>query len=479
MKELARKAASLLAPGGLKRRLTTISALAVAVAIALASIVVFVIVRSELRGQVDESLISAAAAGHSVTDEAGRRLFVLPRAALGGPRGYAQLIAINGARSTFPSGSGPELPVSHRVLDVASGKSGSFFSDEMVQGTHVRMYTSRVAAGVALQVVRPLTEVDAILGRLALVLLLIVLGGAALAALLGRVVAQATLAPVRRLTVATEHVTSTSDLARRIETGGSDELSRLASSFNAMLEALENSLRSQRQLVADASHELRTPLTSMRTNIEMLSRYSDMPPGEKAHLVAEITTQIEEMTALVSDLVELAREDEPLHIPQEVRLDRLVERSVERVRRYHPVTDFRLETQSTVIKGLPERLDRAVGNLLDNAAKWSPRGSPVEVTVTDAAVTVSDHGPGIRAEDLPHIFDRFYRAPDARAMPGSGLGLAIVRQVVEVHGGKVTVDSTPGRGTSVRIELGSKETSPRQERFRRKARGPASAPARR
>jgi two-component system sensor histidine kinase MprB len=266
-------------------------------------------------------------------------------------------------------------------------------------------------------------------------------------------VAQTALAPVRKLTDATEHVTSTGDLSGRIEARGTDELSRLAGSFNTMLEALEKSLQTQRRLVADASHELRTPLTSLRTNIEVLGRAREMGEAERRRLLDDVVTQLEELTVLVGDLVELARGNEPVFEVDEVRLDSLVDAAVGRAQKRFPEVEFTVTLEPCVVRGLPERLDRAVGNLLDNAAKWSPHGGEVEVGVRDGEIWVRDHGPGIDADDLPYLFDRFYRASSARGMPGSGLGLAIVRQVAESHGGSVSVENAEGGGARFRLEV--------------------------
>jgi two-component system sensor histidine kinase MprB len=266
-------------------------------------------------------------------------------------------------------------------------------------------------------------------------------------------VARAVLAPVQRLTRTAEEVSETRDLSRRIDAAGSDELSRLASTFNAMLGALEDSARAQRQLVSDASHELRTPLTSLRTNIEVLARDKKLPPGEREKLLTDVTEQLTEMTALIAELVELARGDQTPAEPEEVRLDLATAEAIERTRRNHPGLSFKPTLEESLIRGVPATIERAISNLLDNAAKWSPPGGEVEVTVRDGEVIVRDHGPGIDPGDLPFVFDRFYRAPAARGLPGSGLGLAIVRQVAEAHGGSVTAEPAEGGGTRMRLKL--------------------------
>ena len=214
-----------------------------------------------------------------------------------------------------------------------------------------------------------------------------------------------------------------------------------------MLGALEDSARAQRQLVSDASHELRTPLTSLRTNIEVLARDETLPPGEREKLLRDVTEQLLEMTALIAELVELARGDQVPAEPEDVRLDLAAADAIERTRRNHPGLSFKPELEESLIRGVPPTIERAISNLLDNAAKWSPAGGEIEVTVRDGEVDVRDHGPGIDDEDLPFVFDRFYRAPAARGLPGSGLGLAIVRQVAEAHGGTVTAEAAEGGGT--------------------------------
>jgi two-component system sensor histidine kinase MprB len=260
--------------------------------------------------------------------------------------------------------------------------------------------------------------------------------------------------PVTDLTETAEHVARTRDLSRRIEAQGEDELARLAASFNTMLEALDDSQRAQRRLVADASHELRTPLTSLRTNLEVLGRPGALPEADRERLRADLVAQIEELGMLVGDLIELARDGEPNGEPhEEVRLDELVACAVERARRHAPDVAFETDLEPCVATGARGRLDRAVANLLDNAAKWSPRGGTVEVVLRDGELTVRDHGPGIAAADLPHVFDRFYRATAARGRAGSGLGLAIVRHVAEGHGGSVRAEAAPGGGAQLRLAL--------------------------
>jgi two-component system sensor histidine kinase MprB len=345
------------------------------------------------------------------------------------------------------------LPVNDGAVAIAKGSQGTSWSDTHVGGVHMRVLTVSAGPGIALEVARPLTEVDKSLRRIGLFLFLIAGAGVAGAAALGLFVSRTALAPVKRLTDTTERVTATGDLSQRIEVEGRDELSRLATSFNGMLAALEESTRAQRQLVADASHELRTPLTSLRTNIEVLASDRALPAGERSKLLTDVVEQLGEMTTLIAELIDLARGEQHVHEPEEVRLDLLAADAVERARRNRPGVRFITNLDESTVHGVPSTIERAVANLLDNAAKWSPPEGDVEVGVHDGTVTVRDHGPGIDDEDLPYVFDRFYRARAARGLPGSGLGLAIVRQVATAHGGTVVAEHAEGGGTRVVLRL--------------------------
>ncbi|SDQ36016.1 sensor histidine kinase [Thermostaphylospora chromogena] len=286
-------------------------------------------------------------------------------------------------------------------------------------------------------------------------------GGLVLAALLGWIAARTALHPVARLTRAAERIAETRDLRHRIGVDRDDELGSLARSFNTMLDALERSACAQRRLVADASHELRTPLTALRTNVELLLRADRLDPADRADLERAVINGFDELTALVSDVVELARDEEPVALVETVRLDHIVRHETERAAVHWPAVRFRHDLEPTVVRGVPDRLARAVANLLDNAGKYSPAGGEVEVRLSGGELTVRDHGTGIAPEDLPHIFDRFYRAPRARTRPGSGLGLAIVRQIVDSHGGTVGAHPAPGGGTLVRLSLPRDGREPR------------------
>jgi two-component system, OmpR family, sensor histidine kinase MprB len=438
-----------------RTRLALVAATAVALAVVLASVVVYVVVRNQLRSTVDEALRDRAVEVARAPLRAfrfGEGAFLAPGPSLGGAQGYIQLVDADG-NTVRPPEEIVELPVSGDALAVARGEDGAYFDDSHVAGVHVRVLTFPYADGYAVQIARPLTEVDHSLGRIRLFLIVIAAAGIAAAAALGLAVARTALAPVRRLTAATEHVTETGDLSQRLDASGHDELSRLAASFNTMLAALETSTLAQRQLVADASHELRTPLTSLRTNIEVLASERRLPAGERQRLLTDVVEQLGEMTTLISELIELARVGQPPTEPEEVRLDLVTAGAVERTGRDRPGVTFETDLQESVVQGDPAAIDRAVGNLLDNAAKWSPAAGKVEVSVRGGQITVRDHGPGIDEEDLPFVFDRFYRAAAARGMPGSGLGLAIVRQVAESHGGTVTAERAEDGGTRIRLVL--------------------------
>ena len=435
-----------------RARLTLVAAAAVALAVVVASAVIYVVVRGDLRGPVDDTLRNRAAVISRLPPQAiGRELFGPD---LGQVGIFPQVVRSNGTilpvSSPFRSVS---LPVTKDVTSVATGGKDSFFSDGHVAGTHVRVFTFQYAPGYAIELASPLTTIDRSLRHIRLLLLVIAIGGIAVAAALGLLVSRAALAPVRRLTHATEKVRATGDLSERIETTGQDELSRLAGSFNTMLAALEESTRLQRQLVADASHELRTPLTSLRTNIEVLATERELTPGDRKRLLADVIEQLGEMTTLIAEVVELARGEQLQHEPEDVRLDLVTAEAIERTRRNRPGINFTADLEQSLVRGVPMNIERAIGNILDNAAKWSPAGGDVEVTVREGQVVVRDHGPGIDDSDLPHVFDRFYRAPSARGMAGSGLGLAIVRQVAEAHGGTVVAERAAGGGTKVTLRL--------------------------
>ncbi len=444
-----------------RRRLAFSCAGAVAVAVILGSILAYVIVKGTLRGQIDSALrdqvvrfdqrVTVPAPGTLPPGGVGNTLFL---ATAGDAPVYTQ---VTGKTGVVP-GKGPELDFgdSHQRDEVADGRRAPYFSDSKINGLHVRVYTARAGPGMSIQTARSLTEVDSALSKLRWALALLTLAGIGLALFLSRLATRTAVRPVAQLTATAEHVATTRDLSQRIDAQGEDEVSRLARAFNTMLEALQRSQLAQRRLVADASHELRTPLTSLRTNMEVMARGGPPDEGDRARLRSDVIVQLEELTELVGDLVELAREEEPeAPCAEVVNLGELVEGAVERAQRHAPGIRFEPELEPSLVYGVPARLDRAVANLLDNAAKWSPPGGAVEVRLRGGELTVRDHGPGIAPAERALVFECFYRAAEARGRPGSGLGLAIVRQVAESHGGTVTAEEGPGGGALLRLRLSS------------------------
>jgi two-component system sensor histidine kinase MprB len=471
----------------LRTRIAGVAGLAVALAVLAAAIGLYLAVRSDLRGQIDESLTQRAqgfvAAAPLLRDRGGKfsvnalpggavppalrarsgKQGPLPKAVqparFGAASGYVQFVSAAGSVDA-PRGQGktPEIPPNAAERAIAAKGSGRVLSDRTVKGTDLRVLTvgTKGVAGSprgAVMIARPLTEVDHELSRILLILLVVGVAGIALAALLGAFVARTALAPIARFTRRTESLAGELNLSERLEAGGRDELGRLATSFNTTLDALECSLAAQRQLVADASHELRTPIASLRANIQTLEDADRLPPAEQVRLREDIIEELDELTALVGDVVELARGSQAPSELQDVRLDEIVAAAVERTRRRGELS-FELELQPTVVRGEAERINRAVSNLLDNARKWSPPDGSVEVTVRDGVLTVRDHGPGFEGDELPKVFERFYRAERARKLPGSGLGLAIVRQAAEAHRGYARATNAPGGGARLEVGFG-------------------------
>jgi two-component system sensor histidine kinase MprB len=471
-----------------ERRVTLSAALAVAVAVLLAALASYLIVRQELHQTVAKSLtISLRSDEDRVTGRFAARSFPAPSGAhepgaptkrltraqrlrlLLGPRlnrigepGIVELVSANGKLTpAYGIGAAQEVRTSSALERLARSRRGTLGFTARIDGTDYEVLAGGIAPGVAIVIDRSLSEQDATLAHLRVVLLIVAAIGIALAALLGWFVARTTVAPVRRLTAAAEHVAATNDLAARIDETRRDELGSLARSFNAMLRALDGTMRaldesarSQRQLVADASHELRTPVTSLRTNIEFLQQSEDLEPEARRRLISDVVTQLEELSELVADLIELARNDEQITEPlEEVRLDVLVSESIERARLHSPQARFDVVLEETVVSAVPSRLGRAVNNLLDNAVKFAGTDAPIEVRLSGGELAIRDHGPGIDPDELPMIFDRFFRGARSRSLPGSGLGLAIVRQVVERHAGSVTAGPAPGGGTIVRLRV--------------------------
>jgi two-component system sensor histidine kinase MprB len=463
----------------LRTRISAAAALAVALVVVIAAVAIYLGVRAELRGEVDNSLRDRASqitrqdrgrGPSSDGDDAGRppppafgdRGRALPNLRpepFGGPEGYFQVVFPSG-RTERPPGARDALPVDARTRAVARSGSGEFFRDMTVSGTHLRVLTTALPIGGAVQIARPLDEVDRQLDRILLVLLIVGAAGVAVGAVLAGVVARTALAPIGRFTRRTEEIAGDPDPSHRIDSAGSHELGRLARSFNSTLDSLERSVEAQRQLVADASHELRTPIASLRANIQTLEYDERLPAAERESLRADIVAELDELTSLVADIMELARGTKPGQPVDDVRLDEIVHGVVARARARTGGVAIDVSANPTIVRGAPERIHRAVSNLIDNAVKWSPDNGRIEVEVAGGALSVRDHGPGFEDSDLPHVFDRFYRAGNARSLPGSGLGLAIVRQAAEAHGGTVEAANAPGGGAVVRVSFGEALRAP-------------------
>jgi len=391
---------------------------------------------------------------------------------LAGPPGYFQFVHPNG---TVVAGSGgtPELPVDTRALEIAKRARGSLFTTATVRGTHVEVLTvGDPYDHDAVEVALPLTAVDSVLRSLSLTYGLLVGGGILLAGVLGALIARSALAPIERFSEQTERVTSALDDPHRLDETGASELRRLAASFNQTLDALERSIQAQRHLIADASHELRTPMAALRSNIQIFLDAHRLPVEERKGLQHAIIAELDELTQLVADVVELARGSAPSEHTEPIELNQIVSDAVARAQRRSGQLEFRLELEPTVIINAPDRVSRSIANVIDNARKWSPPDGQIDVRLRDGVLCVRDHGPGFNDHDLQHVFDRFYRAEEARRMPGSGLGLAIVKQAAEAHGGFAQAANAPDGGAMLRISFGS-STGP-SERTQPEA---ATAPA--
>ena len=443
----------------LRARLTLVAVGVVAVVVTLASLTTYFVMRHELQSQLDGSLHSTA---HTVQLEGHIG---------GGPGDYGgnlvEVVDVGG--NILAASQGLDLPATADQRVLAVGRSNDlrsgFYRDIAAGEYHVsgkppvpvrlREYVAPMGfpSFGAVLVVKSLQATDRALDRLQLILILVSLGAIALAAVAGALVSGAALAPVRRLTAAAERIAKTGEPSERVPEGGRDELARLGASFNTMLASLEESLETQRRFVADASHELRTPLTSLQTNIDVLRGRVELEPEQRRRLLDDLHRESQEMRALIAGLLELALGGAQVE-KREFQFDELVEDSLEQAKARFPEVSWQApRLEPTVVDGYPDRMERAVWNLLENAGKWSGDGGSVEVTLTDGELRVRDHGPGFAEEDRPLVFDRFYRSAAARAMPGAGLGLAIVREVAEAHGGSVAAENAGDGGAVVRVSL--------------------------
>jgi two-component system sensor histidine kinase MprB len=441
-----------------RTRLVLAAAAAAVAAVLLGTAASFVVAKHSLVGSVDVSLAQQArgliADGYIENT-------------CGSTAGYCtQIVFADG--TTIPGRQ--VVPISKRVQRAAASRGAApmtYFSTD-ADGAEVREVVYPLGPGYkhaaspkllyqggAFQVTLPLTGVNQELRALAFDLWLIVIIGVALATFLGLLVGRTVLAPLNELTDTVEDLAETTDVSRRLDPGGPDELGRLRRAFNSLLVALDRSRESQRQLVLDASHELRTPLTSLRTNMEVARRMEDLDVEDRDVLIGDVLTQLDELTSLVADLAELARGEQPSNEARPFRFDELVSAAVVAATthgRSRRVT-YTAQLEPCWVSGSSHRIERAVDNLLDNALKWSPDDAVVEVHLRNGELFVRDHGPGVAESDMPHIFDRFYRAADARSRPGSGLGLAIVAQVVRDENGEVSVHQAEGGGALFRLRL--------------------------
>ncbi len=454
----------------LRTRLTVIVAVIVAVAVVGGAYAAHLSTQHALRDETDKFLHDRAAGfvrqppsdlggdfGGAPTDEDDHGGHYFEFDAL------QQTIDRNGIITNSLPNQSP-LPIDARDREIARSQDESHYRDVTVDGERYRMITASLRDGGAVQIARKVSETDDVLGVLRARLVIIALAGVAFAALAAWLVMRRATRPIEQLTDTAEHIAETQDLATPIPVKGDDEVGRLAASFNTMLIALDTSREQQQRLVVDASHELRTPLTAVRTNIDFLGHATTLDAEERAQLIAETRLELDELTNLVSEMVELATDVRSEEAVEPIVLADVVNDVATRFRR-RTGTEINVDVVDTaggpdtpdgdpgVVDGRRAMLDRAVSNLVDNALKFSPSGAAVDVTVRGTTVEVADRGPGIDAEDRARVFDRFYRATSARTLPGSGLGLSIVSQIAALHGGTVTLDAREGGGTVARLSL--------------------------
>jgi two-component system, OmpR family, sensor histidine kinase MprB len=445
----------------LASRVTLLATMAVGISVALVAVAAYFTVRHQLQSTLDDSLYRRATEAASSPALSELTANDVPPWMVGAADVKIGFITSDGRIVEAADPSGQPIPVGKPELAVARGEDSYSCRTIHSEGGDYRVATVPASDdGVALMLAQSLANNQHTLDKLGFVMFAFGALGVIAAALAGWAVARNGLRPVRRLTEAAEDIARTEQLDP-IEVEGNDEIARLATAFNAMLAALSASRDRQRQLVADAGHELRTPLTSLRTNLDLLTQADargGLSPESRAELMDDVRFQIEELTTLIGDLTELAR-DEPTPVTLEpVDLAEVVDRAVERVRRRASSLHYDVRTEPWWVTGEAAALERAATNLLDNAAKWSPPLGVVTVRLVDGGLTVADQGQGIAEADLPHVFDRFYRSQESRTMPGSGLGLSIVRQIVERHGGDVRAGRSADGGAELRITLpGSSE----------------------
>ncbi|MGW6267998.1 HAMP domain-containing sensor histidine kinase [Streptomyces sp. NPDC055060] len=454
----------------LRSRLALLVTCTVALAVAAVAVSCWLLTRAQLRDQMDDSLRSLNVGGPYLADTVSRcrDTSSAPNSetAPGTTTVFVQVVQPDGTRCV---GRGsPSVVTEEADLRVAQGTREQALHDGRTDdGQSVRVLTQvDRASGFTVSLSRPLSEIDTPLNKLALLLAAAAGIGVIGAGAAGLWVARTGLRPVDELTAAVEHVARTEDLNLRIPAEGDDEIARLSRSFNSMTASLASSRDLQQQLIADAGHELRTPLTSLRTNIELLARSEEtgraIPPDDRKALLASVTAQMTELASLIGDLQELSRTDSGPGSGkvQVIALHDIVETALERARLRGPELTFTADLAPWFVRADPPALERAIVNVLDNAVKFGPAGSAVEVALKDGALTVRDHGPGIPADELPHVFDRFWRSPSARSLPGSGLGLSIVARTVHQAGGEVALRPADGGGTVATIRLPGAPTPP-------------------
>ena len=439
----------------LASRVTVLTTMAVALAVTIVALGAFITVRMQLQSSLDNSLVERAKKASAAVDEVNELNQASPlqqyRLAITEVR--TGVISADG-QVNF-SDTGDVLHLDEHERSVATGDSDLSLRTIRAGGTDYRVAAVPIKSspGYALVVAQSLTPQQHVLTKLSLVTLLFGIAGIITAGVAGWAVARNGLRPVRRLTSSAEDIARTERLAP-IQVEGDDEIARLASAFNQMLASLAASRDRQRRLVADAGHELRTPLTSLRTNIDLLTQAgSALPDDARSELLTDVRAQLEELTTLVGDLVELARDEPTPAVIGTLELHEVLDQAVARVRRRAPSLTFEVSADPWYVEGDAAAIERALTNLLDNAAKWSPPSGTVTVALHGGVVTVDDQGTGISDEDLPHVFERFYRSDVSRAMPGSGLGLSIVAQVAERHAGAVEAGHSPSGGTRMTLRL--------------------------
>jgi two-component system sensor histidine kinase MprB len=449
----------------LASRVVLLTTFAVALAVAFVAAGAYVTVRMQLQSSLDSQLLERAKTASSEIDQITQELDDVPAFLIGVSDVRVASVRADGVVRFLDQGD--RIGLGRPELEVARGETSQSIRTVSSDGTRYRVVTVPAVArpGEALVIAQSLEPQEQTLARLGLVCLLIGLVGVVTAALVGMAVARNGLRPVRRLTSDVERIGRTEDL-RPLPVEGDDEVARLATAFNQMLTSLAASRDRQRQLVADAGHELRTPLTSLRTNIDLLTQAGEgsaqgLSDRARSELLDDVRAQIEELTTLIGDLVELARDEPMSPVVGTVELHEVLEAAVARVRRRAPGVTFSLEADPWFVVGEAGAIERALTNLLDNAAKWSPPAGTVTVSLIDGVVTIDDEGSGIDEADLPHVFERFYRASESRGMPGSGLGLAIVAQVAQRHLGTVVAGRSPSGGTRMTFALpGAPEPRP-------------------